>query len=418
MAPTLPATRTSPPPPPPLLHLHPHLHRTLLHYLPQQIKGWVVFLCTALTCVLLESAAWHPWRFQLLYLAVLFAGGLGAYANLRYRSGADRTQASFWHTVAVANRHQRNDVVRGAVGGLVCAAALVDRTSVFLHSLLFFGFLVPLLRALMLLAVGSISARIKTMGRGDLFRESFHAQDAKIERIALALVGIATFLITGLLHRGILYGLCFVVGALATVSLVWKSIDRVVCLGTGGFVGLLAVVVVFKHTYLDSWFNLGAGMLVVLCLTCYLISRDVQNRITLGNELVNTMLLAVPLSFPIWFVLYCMLAATNPWWIKDGPMNKYSLLQPSITPSNVSLNAYQISNVGDLENLTFPLIFKPDECTTSSRGVIPVYSRQDALAYLKDRDQLHAERTTLAQDFFKVGWWERVCGCVGCDCFL
>jgi hypothetical protein len=96
-----------------------------------------------------------------------------------------------------------------------------------------------------------------------------------------------------------------------------------------------------------------------------------------------------------------MINAQNPWWLRSDDMTKYSLLKPEISPPRLSLNAQMIRSKDDLYNVTFPKIFKPNECTTSSRGVAPIHNIKEGIEYIEKRDKAGLERTTLAQSFYK-----------------
>ena len=405
---------------------------------PKTKLGWFLCLFVFILCICLEKSAIHLWRFQLGYLACSFIAILSIlYITIEYKSRSttmkqkatnSKLQSKSKATGSSMTTTQSNDLLLGAIAGLLYAATLLDRTSVLLHSLLFVGLVVPLMQYVLLTSkrhvitwitkVVTYSKENKTFIKEDvessnrsintnkqLNNNSNNNKDEedsiKIERISLAVLVLIFTTITTLLTNGKLYGLCSILLALSILSLIFISIERIAIIGTCGIVGLLFVAVLLKHIRSDTFFNECIGMTLVGAIVIWRIKLNYSNRINLGNELVSASMLALPLSLPPLFVLYCMLAATNPWWLYSASMNKYSLLQPSITPSNVSLHALQIQSMVDLENLTYPLIFKPNECTTSSRGVTPIYNHQEALQYILQRDQSHAERTTLAQEFFQ-----------------
>ena len=404
---------------------------------PKTKLGWFLCLFVFILCICLEKSAIHLWRFQLGYLACFFIAILSIlYITIEYKSRSttmkqkatnSKLQSKSKATGSSMTTTQSNDLLLGAIAGLLYAATLLDRTSTLLHSLLFVGLVVPLMQYVLLTSkrhvitwitkVVTYSKENKTFIKEDVessnrsintnkqlnnnSNDKDDEDSIKIERISLAVLVLIFTTITTLLTNGKLYGLCSILLALSILSLIFISIERIAIIGTCGIVGLLFVAVLLKHIRSDTFFNECIGMTLVGAIVIWRIKLNYSNRINLGNELVSASMLALPLSLPPLFVLYCMLAATNPWWLYSASMNKYSLLQPSITPSNVSLHALQIQSMVDLENLTYPLIFKPNECTTSSRGVTPIYNQQEALQYILQRDQSHAERTTLAQEFFQ-----------------
>jgi hypothetical protein len=401
----------------------------MVYYLPRQTKGKLTSLFTASSCIFLETVAYHRWRFQISYLLFLYAAVLTVYTSARCKSDGSR-----WKLVVVPDKEQRNDILLGAGIGFLGAAAFLDRTAVIMHTLLFAGFLLPMLKIFLdQVALKNVTAwitpyfhlqhvlpaKVKNKDKDDLRQVSdveslisthssnkLHKNIIKIEQLSLTIVIMVVVAINSVLQSGIIHGLFFIVGSFAMMSLLSKSIGKIVFLPAG------AIAVVFtiylkhgiKHPYLVTTV-LPALLVVIYVVTAWLhvICRQsgINSRIDIANDVLKTFMFSLPLSVFLWFVIFLSVAGTNSWWVDDIPMTKYSLLQPSITPANVSLHAHQIKGYKDLENLTYPVIFKPNECTTSSRGVEPIYNRNGAIKYLNERDRMHAERTTLAQEFFK-----------------
>jgi hypothetical protein len=94
--------------------------------------------------------------------------------------------------------------------------------------------------------------------------------------------------------------------------------------------------------------------------------------------------------------------STNPFWSQHplDAMVKSTLLDA--LPVDTRPWHTVIRTTDDLDLLTslgYPLIFKPDVCSTDSRNVSKIHSRSEALAYLQARDKwgVPMARQTLAQ---------------------
>ena len=121
------------------------------------------------------------------------------------------------------------------------------------------------------------------------------------------------------------------------------------------------------------------------------------------------------------FLAYWMLLSTNYFWVRAvtgdahdgvGHVSKsgtLSELDPALTLHSSRVGSVQITNfshvleVIEKSGRKFPFIAKPDECTTSSRGVDVIRDAHDAHDYFLGRCEAQKERATMFQDIYHGG---------------
>jgi len=124
-----------------------------------------------------------------------------------------------------------------------------------------------------------------------------------------------------------------------------------------------------------------------------------------AEYLVRSVFLFPFLLAALFFFIYWALVSSNTTWtLEDDPYTKASLL--AHVPEKYSLGSRVVYGYDDVLKIPlseYPLFFKPNECSRSSRGTAVVENLEQALAYLRVRDKKQVERGTLVQRFHNTG---------------
>eukprot|EP00591_Stephanopyxis_turris_P004505 CAMPEP_0195524294 /NCGR_PEP_ID=MMETSP0794_2-20130614/24017_1 /TAXON_ID=515487 /ORGANISM="Stephanopyxis turris, Strain CCMP 815" /LENGTH=427 /DNA_ID=CAMNT_0040654477 /DNA_START=680 /DNA_END=1963 /DNA_ORIENTATION=- len=123
-------------------------------------------------------------------------------------------------------------------------------------------------------------------------------------------------------------------------------------------------------------------------------------------------------TFAAFFVAYWSLTATNFGWTHNIRDFSKSFTLSELTPT-LRLNAVSLVEPDTIDEVTrtfcqdddyksskvgcYPLVFKPDQCTTDSRGVQVIHTKEEALIYIKERDDARKEECTMIQQYYNEG---------------
>lgn len=124
-----------------------------------------------------------------------------------------------------------------------------------------------------------------------------------------------------------------------------------------------------------------------------------------AEYLVRSVFLFPFLLATLFFCIYWSLVSSNTTWtLEEDPYTKGSLL--AHVPAKYSLGSRVVYGYEDVLKIPlseYPLFFKPNECSRSSRGTAVVENLEQALAYIRVRDRKQVERGTLVQRFHNSG---------------
>ena len=221
----------------------------------------------------------------------------------------------------------------------------------------------------------------------------------------------------------------------------------VFCINYGGLVSSCCAILAWHSTWKDpyilpwtlflSWQALvwfvGVGELhltfslwgILFPVCFFLLFRLKRGRGSPGTCLSSLKAVPKAVALVLFLTLFfhCMaywaLVSTNYFWIRLlggrrglGHVSKsgtLSQLDPGINLRASRLGAVQLNNLTHISELIhgrgfqFPLIAKPDECTTSSRAVDVIRNLEEARGYFVERYKAHKETGTMLQDMYKGG---------------